>query len=308
MLSAAITNAVLDGDVRGVSNALAAGDSINDRAVGWAAGQFNNDVNYGWTLLWLALEHKCHDTFGMMDYLLEHGADPNAQIGRRRITILHCAASSGMPSIARLLLTYGAEVDVEDVDGITPLMRASHKTARVFLQHGADWTLRTHSDCDGGWNALEIANRRSMTHRERGGDPGVLSHHQKKYVLLSAVHAAGSWKRYVREPLVMMLSLRHLTQTGRATPPPHLERLFGAPRVNGWTLLGSRTLPDEVFKLVLSFWYRNERDWNDDDDDDDDDERSAGSDFLDDAAHRDLNDSEEYDELFADGDSDDDLW
>ena len=47
---------------------------------------------------------------------------------------------------------------------------------------------------------------------------------------------------------------------------------------------------------------------NDDDDDDDDDERSAGSGFLDDAAHRDLNDSEEYDELFADGDSDDDLW
>ena len=38
---------------------------------------------------------------------------------------------------------------------------------------------------------------------------------------------------------------------------------------------------------------------------DDDDERC---DFLDDAAHRDLNDSEEYDELFADGDSDDDLW
>ena len=86
--------------------------------------------------------------------------------------------------------------------------------------------------------------------------------------LLQAVEAAGSYKKYLREPVVQLLALRYLSLAGRATAPANLLRLFGAPPVRNagrartrarrvassaaWTLL-----PDEVLKLVLDFW--NER-------------------------------------------------
>lgn len=77
--------------------------------------------------------------------------------------------------------------------------------------------------------------------------------------LLSAVRAAGSWKRYCREPAVKLLALRYLSLAGRATPPAHFARLFGTPPVQVEAQRrprrgASRTLPDGVFKNILGFW------------------------------------------------------
>ena len=81
--------------------------------------------------------------------------------------------------------------------------------------------------------------------------------------LLSAVRAAGSWKRYCREPAVKLLALRYLSLAGRATPPAHFSRLFGTPPVQVEAQQrprrgASRTLPDGVFKNILAFWNESE--------------------------------------------------
>ena len=81
--------------------------------------------------------------------------------------------------------------------------------------------------------------------------------------LLTAVEDAGSWKRYVREPVVQLLCLRHLCLAGRATAPPNLVRCFGAApipnagkaRTRRRRAAGSTPLPDEVFAHILGFWH-----------------------------------------------------
>ena len=80
--------------------------------------------------------------------------------------------------------------------------------------------------------------------------------------LLTAVENAGSWKAYVREPVVALLSLRYLCLAGRATPPPRLARCFGAPSIPAAGEAQKRVrraanitpLPDDVFEHILTFW------------------------------------------------------
>jgi hypothetical protein len=68
--------------------------------------------------------------------------------------------------------------------------------------------------------------------------------------LLQGVEAAGSWKRYLREPRRDLLTFRRLVERGRAAPPDGvLARLF--PESGG--------LPDVLFWKVLAFW-RSSRD------------------------------------------------
>ena len=81
--------------------------------------------------------------------------------------------------------------------------------------------------------------------------------------LLTAVRAAGSWKRYSREPSVKLWALRYLALAGRARAPPHFIRLFGAAPIPEGAAgtrskrLAGAPLPDEVFAHVLGFWDGN---------------------------------------------------
>jgi len=75
--------------------------------------------------------------------------------------------------------------------------------------------------------------------------------------LLTAVRAAGSWKRYAAEPRVQLVVLRKLAESGRAVATRGvLTRLF-APR-RRLQSIGS-PLPDVLFWKILSFW-RTDRD------------------------------------------------
>ena len=69
--------------------------------------------------------------------------------------------------------------------------------------------------------------------------------------LLTAVRAAGSWKRYANEPRVQLVVLRKLAERGRARVPRYHcmhTRLFAR-----------RALPDVLFWKILEFW-RTDRD------------------------------------------------
>jgi E3 ubiquitin-protein ligase HECTD1 len=106
--------------------------------------QSNIDVNYtdnvGQTMLnWVA----AFGTREMIEYLCRRGADVNRG---QRSSSLHYAACFGRPSIVRLLLKYGGNVDLRDEDGRTALDKArerqdeGHQEVVEILQSAHEWT------------------------------------------------------------------------------------------------------------------------------------------------------------------------
>ncbi|CAF2054921.1 unnamed protein product, partial [Rotaria magnacalcarata] len=102
------------------------------------------DVNYtdnvGQTMLnWVA----AFGTREMIEYLCRRGADVNRG---QRSSSLHYAACFGRPSIVRLLLKYGGNVDLRDEDGRTALDKArerqdeGHQEVVEILQSAHEWT------------------------------------------------------------------------------------------------------------------------------------------------------------------------
>ena len=111
----------------------------------------NADVNsrdkYGDTPLTLILcvhsilGHEEEMQTDLVQRLLEHGADPNA--GPDGATPLHQCSFYGLLKVARLLLSYGAKVDVDEKKdkGKTPVQVASerghHEIAKLLSEHVA---------------------------------------------------------------------------------------------------------------------------------------------------------------------------
>jgi len=87
--------------------------------------------------------------FDVVRYLLEHGADVDAQANTEHSTPLHLASYWGGFKVAQLLLDHGADINVRDENGLTPLhgslvdMTDDLKdhffdAVRFLLEHGAD--------------------------------------------------------------------------------------------------------------------------------------------------------------------------
>ena len=124
---------------------------------------FMDDV--GQTLLNWA---SAFGTQEMVEFLCERGADVNKG---QRSSSLHYAACFGRPAIGKVLLRYGANPDLRDEDGKTPLDKArerndeGHREVAAILQSPGEWMLPTESrdrkadsagvgsdsgDCEGG--------------------------------------------------------------------------------------------------------------------------------------------------------------
>jgi hypothetical protein len=81
----------------------------------------------------------------LVDYILEHNADPNIQ-NNDGLTALHLAARSGKKDITQTLLAYNADPNSADKHGMTPLMYAIIKNKNQdhnnviqrLLHYGAD--------------------------------------------------------------------------------------------------------------------------------------------------------------------------
>src|SRR5207344_1899370 len=104
--------------------------------------------------------------------LLEYGADPNKRFeyhspidGRveRGLTALMCA---GSVEVARALLDAGAEVNVQDGDGVTPLMRAARRgkpeLVQLLLDSGASAATRSGS----GHSAMDFATAKIAFYKQ----------------------------------------------------------------------------------------------------------------------------------------------
>lgn len=76
--------------------------------------------------------------------LLEHGADVNRQDYIAEISALHFAVQNSSYELVKLLLDNHAEIEIEDVNGNTPLSDAvfyskgKGEIIKLLLEHGAD--------------------------------------------------------------------------------------------------------------------------------------------------------------------------
>ncbi|XP_069182470.1 E3 ubiquitin-protein ligase HECTD1 isoform X17 [Procambarus clarkii] len=104
---------------------------------------FMDDV--GQTLLNWA---SAFGTQEMVEFLCERGADVNKG---QRSSSLHYAACFGRPQIAKVLLRHGANPDLRDEDGKTPLDKArerndeGHREVAAILQSPAEWLVVAES-------------------------------------------------------------------------------------------------------------------------------------------------------------------
>lgn len=74
-----------------------------------------------------------------VETLVRNGASVHA-IGRGEMTALHEASANGKAAVANYLLSLGADVNAETVDGVTPLMRGGlgkHRSCKAIV--GEPW-------------------------------------------------------------------------------------------------------------------------------------------------------------------------
>jgi ankyrin repeat protein len=100
--------------------------------------------------------------------LIERGADL-AEKDKKEAATLHRACFEGSDEMVQFLVDSKADVNAEDINGTTPLMRAAHnrcfgeKIIPILIQAGADVTVRTescptvvmHAFCFGGGKILK---------------------------------------------------------------------------------------------------------------------------------------------------------
>ena len=95
-------------------------------------------------------QFQSFELFPQVEYLLEHGADVNRGL---KSSSLHYGACFGRPNIVKLLLQYGADPDLRDEDGHTPLEKAQergdewHRQVIEILENPS-------TSIEGGWGSI----------------------------------------------------------------------------------------------------------------------------------------------------------
>ncbi|XP_070612101.1 E3 ubiquitin-protein ligase HECTD1 isoform X10 [Erythrolamprus reginae] len=139
-------------------------DALID-AIDTGAFEVNFMDDVGQTLLNWA---SAFGTQEMVEFLCERGADVNRG---QRSSSLHYAACFGRPQVAKTLLRHGANPDLRDEDGKTPLDKArerGHSEVVAILQSPGDWMCPVNK---GDEKKKKDANRDEEESNEPKGDP-----------------------------------------------------------------------------------------------------------------------------------------
>ncbi|XP_075469292.1 E3 ubiquitin-protein ligase HECTD1 isoform X7 [Ascaphus truei] len=139
-------------------------DALID-AIDTGAFEVNFMDDVGQTLLNWA---SAFGTQEMVEFLCERGADVNRG---QRSSSLHYAACFGRPQVAKTLLRHGANPDLRDEDGKTPLDKArerGHSEVVAILQSPGDWMCPVNK---GDEKKKKDSNREEDECNEPKGDP-----------------------------------------------------------------------------------------------------------------------------------------
>ncbi|XP_058018181.1 E3 ubiquitin-protein ligase HECTD1 isoform X9 [Ahaetulla prasina] len=139
-------------------------DALID-AIDTGAFEVNFMDDVGQTLLNWA---SAFGTQEMVEFLCERGADVNRG---QRSSSLHYAACFGRPQVAKTLLRHGANPDLRDEDGKTPLDKArerGHSEVVAILQSPGDWMCPVNK---GDEKKKKDANKDEEESNEPKGDP-----------------------------------------------------------------------------------------------------------------------------------------
>lgn len=134
-------------------------DALID-AIDTGAFEVNFMDDVGQTLLNWA---SAFGTQEMVEFLCERGADVNRG---QRSSSLHYAACFGRPQVAKTLLRHGANPDLRDEDGKTPLDKArerGHSEVVAILQSPGDWMCPV--------NKGEDKKKKDVKEEEEGSEP-----------------------------------------------------------------------------------------------------------------------------------------
>ncbi|XP_041131233.1 E3 ubiquitin-protein ligase HECTD1 isoform X9 [Polyodon spathula] len=138
-------------------------DALID-AIDTGAFEVNFMDDVGQTLLNWA---SAFGTQEMVEFLCERGADVNRG---QRSSSLHYAACFGRPQVAKTLLRHGANPDLRDEDGKTPLDKArerGHSEVVAILQSPGDWMCPVKGD----EKKKKDVNKEEEETNEPKGDP-----------------------------------------------------------------------------------------------------------------------------------------
>uniref|UniRef100_A0A3P8VUH5 E3 ubiquitin-protein ligase n=1 Tax=Cynoglossus semilaevis TaxID=244447 RepID=A0A3P8VUH5_CYNSE len=139
-------------------------DALID-AIDTGAFEVNFMDDVGQTLLNWA---SAFGTQEMVEFLCERGADVNRG---QRSSSLHYAACFGRPQVAKTLLRHGANPDLRDEDGKTPLDKArerGHSEVVAILQSPGDWMCPVNK---GDEKKKKDVNKEEEESSEPRGDP-----------------------------------------------------------------------------------------------------------------------------------------
>ncbi|XP_024133712.1 E3 ubiquitin-protein ligase HECTD1 [Oryzias melastigma] len=148
-------------------------DALID-AIDTGAFEVNFMDDVGQTLLNWA---SAFGTQEMVEFLCERGADVNRG---QRSSSLHYAACFGRPQVAKTLLRHGANPDLRDEDGKTPLDKArerGHSEVVAILQSPGDWMCPVNKGDD---KRKKDASKEEEEGSEPKGDPEMAPFYLKR--------------------------------------------------------------------------------------------------------------------------------
>ncbi|XP_070403138.1 E3 ubiquitin-protein ligase HECTD1 isoform X2 [Nothobranchius furzeri] len=148
-------------------------DALID-AIDTGAFEVNFMDDVGQTLLNWA---SAFGTQEMVEFLCERGADVNRG---QRSSSLHYAACFGRPQVAKTLLRHGANPDLRDEDGKTPLDKArerGHSEVVAILQSPGDWMCPVNKGDD---KRKKDATKEEEEGSEPKGDPEMAPFYLKR--------------------------------------------------------------------------------------------------------------------------------
>ena len=110
----------------------------------------------------------------IVQYLLDHGAEMDKRDNSRKKSALLAAAFKSQNQVAEYLMTHGADINAQAINGFTPLHDAAwvgdYQLVKMLVEHGARTDIR-NNDGQTALQCAEIGRGRAPEHGRTNATP-----------------------------------------------------------------------------------------------------------------------------------------